>query len=100
MSNHNFGPDLLWIFLVLNTRQTEICTPCLVRVSVRIYKNTCPNVALEFTKIEKDRKKRENMWLFDFRMTVYYQAHNSREINRHDLESKCPNIMKRTRTVA
>lgn len=26
---------------------------------------------------------RKNVWLFDFRMTVYYQAHSSGEINRH-----------------
>lgn len=33
-------------------------------------------------------------------MTVYYQAHSSREINRRYLESKCPNIMKDMITVA
>lgn len=31
-------------------------------------------------------------------MAVYYQARSSEEINRHHLESKCPNIMKGRRT--
>lgn len=33
-------------------------------------------------------------------MAVYYQARSSEEINRHHLESKCPNIMKGRRTKA
>lgn len=41
-------------------------------------------------------KKRLAVWYL--RMAVYYQARSSEEINRHHLESKCPNIMKGRRT--
>lgn len=41
---------------------------------------------------------RKNVWLFDFRMTVYYQAHSSGGLI--DTTRKCPNIMKGMLTVA
>lgn len=48
----------------------------------------------------KRQKMRMNVWLFDFRMTVYDQDHSSYKINGHHLESKCPNITTCTLTAA
>lgn len=48
----------------------------------------------------KRQKLRMNVWLFDFRMTVYDQDHSTYKINGHHLESKCPNITTCTLTAA
>lgn len=63
-------------------------------------------VVIQMFGIKRDKKRRRinegknRLAVWFLRMAVYYQARSAEEINRHHLESKCPNIMKGMRTEA
>lgn len=63
-------------------------------------------VVIQMFGIKRDKKRRrinegkKRLAVWFLRMAVYYQARSAEEINRHHLESKCPNIMKGMRTEA
>lgn len=63
-------------------------------------------VVIQMFGIKRDKKRRrinegkKRLAVWFLRMAVYYQARSAGEINRHHLESKCPNIMKGMRTEA